>query len=210
MPVSYSLPCKNADGTEATIEGELADEHIELFADFIEHAERLRQSDFIRGGGQVNLNVSWKEGTAVKADATIPDRPPYSEFLHEIRPFILENEPTHFYKILGIAGRLIPDPCFRAVLKAAKDVFAGKRIADQVRVTVGDRDVISDTFVRDWLNAFEYHRARDKRKELEAMHEAVPLESTEALVLMQLVDKASAVFYLSRIMERLIGYGTPE
>jgi hypothetical protein len=207
MPIRYSITCKNADGSEEPVIGEIGDEHVELFTDFIEHAERLRQSDFLRAGGRASLNLNWQAGFALQANALLPERPPYTEFIHEIRPFILDNEPTHFYRVLGVVGKEVTNPCFRAVLKAASTMFAGKRIADTVQVRAGDRDVISDAFVRDWLNAFEYHRARDKRQAIEALHQAVPLESTEAIVLMQLVDKASVILNVARMLEHLIGYG---
>jgi hypothetical protein len=210
MPVRFTIPCINADATTETAAGELSDADVEVLSEFVAHAERLRQTEFVRGGGGAGLHLEWKKGQPLKAAPELPERPSHVEFIHEMRPFVLQDEATYYYKVAGILGRSTDNPCFRQTLRAASDQFSGRRMNEAVRISAGDRDLTSDAFLRDWLNAYEYHRERAKRREIEALHAAVPLAATEAIMLMLLVSKANAVMYLSRLAEACIQGGFQE
>ena len=68
---------------------------------------------------------------------------------------------------------------------------------------MGDQLINSDDMIQNWLNAFEYHRDPDKRSALSALHDQVPIESTRALVVSMMFDKAKAIFEVSRIIRGL-------
>src|SRR6185312_5244402 len=201
MPKTFHIDCKGRDGTTSVAQGELGDGEVEVLSDFLGHVERLRQTRLIQDDFVAKLHVATRHGEPLEVDAGFPDRPRYAEFAYELRTFVLANEAYYLPKILGILGRASSDACFRQLLRAASDKFSCRTIKQSVSVLVGDRDITSEAFLRLWMNGFEYHHDPDKRKEIERLHEGLPLDLTKSIMLMLLIDKANTVIYLGRVVE---------
>ena len=92
-----------------------------------------------------------------------------AEFIHQLRPFVLANEPTEFHRVRNILGRHLTLKRFRDVLAALKYLFSGRRITDSIQVTVDDTQVNSEDVVTKCAQCFEYHRDDEKRDAITAL-----------------------------------------
>jgi hypothetical protein len=203
----FSLQVSVADGPPDSVSGEVSAAEVELLEEFLEHVARLEQTAFVASAGRARLSVRWSIEAGLQVESDLPDRTVFAEFVLELRPFLLQSEDTQFFKILGIFGRHFTHPQLRHALRILSDLYSGKRMASVVKVTAGDRQIMTDEFVLDWMNAFEYHRVRRKRAEIEELHQAAPLETTEALVVQLLIEKANAIRQLGRLADACLRGG---
>jgi hypothetical protein len=58
----------------------------------------------------------------------------------------------------------------------------------------------SEDILMKWLNAYEYHRDRSKRAELDALHQVLPLEGSRAMFIYMMVDKLVAINEIGRFI----------
>ena len=56
-----------------------------------------------------------------------------------------------------------------------------------------------------YLNAHEYHRDKDKRNKLKALHQLMPLESSRSIFIMMLFEQIDAISALAEIIKVIQG-----
>lgn len=124
--------------------------------------------------------------------------------LHHLRPFVLDDEPFAFHKTRGIIARSSENAFLQGRLKELKRMFGGLFLAEQMRITSGGVLVNSESTLRRWLNAFEYHRDGDKAEQLENSLGSLPEGMTRPLFFMLLFQKSDAVRYLGDIAFKMV------
>jgi len=98
-----------------------------------------------------------------------------------------------------------PNEQVRAVAQAQKDLFSGKRMQQQLQVTSNGVLLNSQETLEKWLNAYEYHRDKGKKAQLDALHKILPIEFSIPLFLSLLIDRAAAVLDLADLVGLIIG-----
>lgn len=187
-------------GEEVTVASEFEDSEWELLIRFTEYAEQLAALNIDLS---VNYTIRWDKDQGLSYQCKLPPESAIAAFLHRMRPFVLQNEDTSFYRICNILKRRMPHDNLRAVIERQHAEFSGRHF--QTMITIDSNGVVlnADDTVTKWLNAFEYHRDADKRAELEALHKLLPLESSRALFLSMILDKAGAVCQIARIIHAI-------
>lgn len=206
----FELTLSVGGQTLGKVSGAFTDEEWALAVEYAEYASVIETTQWVRRGMATNLSVKWDEAQGLTTKTELPTDVELREFLHVLRPLILQDERTFFLKILKIFSRHIRLDGF-AFFKQLKGQFTGHDFTRQVRIEVqraGETDRIllnSDDFLRLWLNAYEYHRDRGNRARIEELHEVVDLEHTKALMLHLLVDKTRAILSLRGLIATFQG-----
>jgi len=73
------------------------------------------------------------------------------------------------------------------------------------RIQSNDVVLNSERVLYDWLNSFEYHRDKEKKKFIESLHAMFPLNATKALFIGLLSDKTQAIYSVARLIRVVVG-----
>lgn len=187
------------DQSRATVEGEFTDDEWRRLALFPQFEADLAATEYVRSGMPLDERISWSVGAGWD-QPVLPTAPIVREFLMMLRPFLLKNEDTNFYDVLGIVGRRYDSMPLRGNFRLLKDSFSGKQDRALVVMSLGDLILNSDDGINAWLNAFEYHRDVDKRTLFGEAAANVPLDVLKVTFLGMLREKAAAIQWLAMFL----------
>lgn len=182
-------------GIRRDYEGEFTEDEHATLNRFVECEEELATSEYVKAGMPLEGKIAWDADTGFAAP-TLPPAAQIREFLHLLRPFLLEKEPTAFNRVRGLVARRYVDPDLRNNFKLLDYSFSGKHLQSLFKWSAGDLVLNSEAGLTTWLNAFEYHRDADKRKILQSVSEGIPLDVQKVLFIDLLREKTQAVWWL--------------
>jgi hypothetical protein len=192
------------DGREEKVLVTLTDEDEDLLGRYWQYSQELRETKCVREGQGVSFGLRWAgQGIEMHAEQPLPEA--MGEFLLRLRPVCLQSEETYFGTIRNLVSKLVPNEQVRAVAQAQKDLFSGKRMQQQLQVTSNGVLLNSQETLEKWLNAYEYHRDKGKKAQLDALHKILPIEFSIPLFLSLLIDRAAAVLDLADLVGLIIG-----
>lgn len=196
---------RSAKDTPREIKGEFKDNEWAMLNHFVKYANDLANIELIQqgGSGKLSINYSVEKGFAYSVD--IPPDDKVIVLLHRLRPFILNDEPTNFNKICNCIGKALADDGFRKFIKSLKEYYMGQRMRDLILITSNSVLINADETLQKWLNAHEYHKDIAKQKELELLHQILPLEASRAIFIMMLYDKVRAIRIVAQFIDVLAG-----
>ncbi|TAK27430.1 MAG: hypothetical protein EPO40_17580 [Myxococcaceae bacterium] len=217
MPVPYTLQLVDGDTKVPLadpIRGEFTDEDWEILSQYLRDAARLRETQLVRSSdpGTTRMEMLGDDTCTVTG---LPTSAELSELLHNLRPFVLENERANFAKAKLVVGRREPHPALRSYLKDLRERFDGDRLRERFRFLVGKGPVDgveplelvkrgavvnSDKFLKLWLNGYEYHRVPEMQREFEDLCGAMPFDMARAAFMFCLQDKTKAVLELANAL----------
>jgi hypothetical protein len=157
----------------------------------------------LREGTNVAYHVKWTAEEGARFESQVPERDEVAALLHRIRPFLLKNEPAYFPRIANLLSRHLDDPTMREYIGKARSMFSANSTQDQARIMSNNVVLNSEAVLMQWLNSYEYHRDEDKRAALDDLHKLAPLESSVALFVMILIEKAKAIWVLADLVALL-------
>ena len=201
QPFKFTITDIKTAGSE-TVAGAIEEEEWSKLADYLECSYRLAACEFAKTSFQLKFGFSWQRGEPVRFNATLPPERDIAEFLHRMRPFVLEREPTAFQRVRNIVARHLTVPLAQRHLDGLRRRFAVEDIGFTIKV--GDLVLTAPEAVRKWLNAFEYHRDTDKQTELRAMYQVFPESSARVLFLVVLLEQAAAIGRLGALLDSLV------
>lgn len=195
------------DGDDAAVhvEGVVTQEHEALFREYLTYAEELWRTAWVQRGCPLSLNISFDQQSPTEFTHQLPERAEVAEFLHALRPLILERERTHFNKVCGAVAQAVPHDRVRSMLRAYRAYFSGQHMRGTIRVRTNELEINTESTLKKWLNGYEYHRDLDKRRELEDAHQLMPLDASTVFFLSMLTEKVHAVIQLSSLLQVLLG-----
>jgi hypothetical protein len=196
MRVSVTLK-NEASGESEEVSGTLKDDEVQTLEEFVRYAEDLGNTTYMREGPAAALEVRFDKGKEPKVTPTLPGADVADAFVHRLRPFILESEPTSYPRVSGMIARSLDHPLMRQFLRAHSDQWTGKTIRSQMHVSDNFGLLNSDESLMRYLNAYEYHRDRDKQERFEGPRGLLSDDGLRAFYLMLLTSKAKAVLRLS-------------
>jgi hypothetical protein len=207
MPLSGSCIIEIAAGRHApeTVSFSFTDEQVDLLRGYLSEAERLEKSVLANGGFAVSFHLSATAGEPVKISGVEPTDDQRAIFLHRLRPFQLQNEPYQFGKIKNVVAQgTASSPFMQSYLDRTKDVFTGTAMQDQMRVSIGDAILNSETALTAWLYAGEYHRDETKMIAFLKGKQPPPDNIARPIFMMLLRSKIDAVLALGNIVHRIL------
>jgi hypothetical protein len=181
------------NNTPIEFSGTIEDSEWELLNLFTQYAEELFTSNWAKNGFPASMNIHWEQGSNAQVDTQLPLWDDVEVFLHRLRPFILQNEETNFYRITNYLYKLIDQPFLRSFIADQREYYSGKMMQNTIKISSNDVLINSEKVLLDWLNAYEYHRDSQKKVFIDELHQMFPLEASKVLFLQQLSDKAAAI-----------------
>ena len=205
MAYEYELTLTINDTNEnITLKGGFQEDEWNLLNEFLEYAEDLLKTKYVRDGmpAAMNINLGQNSGTV---STKLPNWDDVIVFLHKFRPIGLQSESTNFYKICNILTKELAHPHFRNLIDQQRELYSGKRA--QTAFTILSNDVVlnSEKVLYDWLNSFEYHRDKEKRQFIESLHQMIPLDASKVLFLSLLADKTVAINNIAALINVILG-----
>jgi hypothetical protein len=206
MPHQFKVTItEQRTGQSDQVSGEFPDEEWQPLEKFLECSYRLAKCRIAETQKDLKLHISGKVGEPTVFTAQLPPEDDIAVFLHRMRPFILDEEPTSFLKVRNILKRRLALPAARKYLDHLKDLYSGKDFPMTIEVGTesGTLSLTSDEAIRKWLNASEYHQDSDKQAELQAMYRIFPKESAQVLFLSALLGRAAAIGRMGALIDNL-------
>lgn len=209
MPYEYDLTLTiNDTGETVSQKGSFEADDWNTLNEYLEYADDLLKTKFVQDGMPAALNIKWNQDSGMVVSTKLPNWDEVSAFLHKLRPFILEKESTYFYKICNILTRELTHPYFRNIVDQQRDFFSGKRVQSIYKISSNDTVLNSEKVLYDWLNSYEYHRDKEKRKFIDSLHEMFPLDGSKVLFLSLLTDKTKAINNIAVLVRLVVGKQT--
>ena len=142
-----------------------------MFTTFLDFADELGSAEWARQGLDSRYSIGTEPGRELVAK--VPKRlsdTALRELLHLIRPFVLQNEDTHFPKVSGRLWTYLNHPHLQKLLAHWRSVFSGDEMCCYFKITAHQLDINNDRTLALWLNVFEYYRDTEKREEFLQLH----------------------------------------
>lgn len=193
------------DGTPVPVEARFTDEEEARLRAYDQYVEDLRVISIMKHGAPGQLKLDWHEEKGFSWTTELPPDEQLIALLHRLRPFVLEGEDTSFLRVSSTIGRRAYNDLIRKFLCVQKDRYLGKYSQQFVQVISNDVVINSEATLQKWLNAYEYHRDSDKRREIEGLHQLISLEASKAIFVMMLYDKATAIRNLHSLVRLILG-----
>lgn len=172
---------------------------------FLEYGEDLLNTKFVKDGMSAALKIKWEQNSRLMVSTKLPNWDNVIVFLHKFRPIGLQSESTYFYKICNILTKEITHPYIRNMVVEQRDIYSGKRTQTAYKFQINEVILNSEKVLNNWLNSFEYHREKEKRKFIESLHEIFPLDALKVLFLGLLSDKTHAIYNLAVLVRVVVG-----
>jgi hypothetical protein len=196
-------------GEKAPVTAEFSEEEVECLRAYCRYVEEVFAVKLVQDGIPCSVRLDYKEGVGTTVTSELPPDEDVVVLLHRLRPLILHNEHASFNKVTGILGGRIEEPLVRAALKTQHAIYDGRAMQRQVvvRSTADGAEIVinSETALFKWLNAYEYHRDQDKKREIDRYHQLLPLDHSKAFFLMLLSDKIRAIASIASFADVILG-----
>lgn len=209
MSQPFVITIKREDCLDRIIKGEFSDDEYHLLQDYLKQYELLAKSKPVREGLPSGFKLHYDRENGLQVDATLPDSDTVSILLHRLRPFILQNEPASFLKIVSMIGRHVDDEYIRKLLHKERERFDVRDLQHMIQIGISDgtKDIVinSEKILHDWLNSHEYHRDPDKRQAVDKLFAILPGDLFPAILISMLVEKLQAIFNVAMVIAVLLG-----
>jgi len=204
--VRYELTLTAPDLDETiSLSGDLdADEQM-LLEDYLRSADELLETRFCKGEACSSLTMDWRQGSFPTFRTQLPHWDDVIVFLHRFRPIGLNDESTSFYRIRNLLAKKLPHPYLRQMLGQVRDIYSGKAAQGRMKILSNEVVVNSEETLNTWLNAYEYHRDREKQTSLHNLLGLLPMEAAQVLFVGLLSDKALAIAQLATVVRVVLG-----
>ena len=192
--IAVTARLRKRDGTEISHPCSFTLNEWRRLEKFATYSEELTHTALLSTKGKLAFSLHTDHnGTRFEAKE-MPDADQFRALLLLMRPFVLQNEDTCFYRVRNILARRLDHATFRAYLDRQKEIFDGRR-CQNMRVVSNGTLINSTTTLDLWLNAYEYHRDDEKRAAFQALHSnnKVLMAYSRALFIHMVLDRARAV-----------------
>jgi hypothetical protein len=173
--------------------GEFSEQEWDILDLFKREENQLSKSDAIMKI-KVNLNLNWNREQGFTDHSTLPSDDDLNNLLHRLRPFVLKDEPIYFNKVCNILKKHLKNEFSQKLIQDLKDLFSGKEFqSTKVQIEFNKETINSEKTLYKWLNAYQYHRDKGKQVEIETIHKLLPSQTTKAIFIYMMIDKAKAI-----------------
>jgi hypothetical protein len=215
MAPSCALTLRVEGQAEIAVRAVFDDDEWRWLNSFVQYAEELAATPVVQDGFSTSLKMKFTKENGLSIEAKAPPMDSVRLFLHKLRPLILQDERTSYYRISAILDRRFEEDTIRTLLRGHRRRFSSVRAQGLFTIHVSSTSpeagglpptiLNSDETLMKWLNAHEYHRDEDKQKELEELHRAFPADALRTIFVSLLIDKAQAIFDLADFARCVLG-----
>lgn len=197
MPLKRVLTLTNKVGQITRLSVEFDDDEWIVLKAYMAECDRIEKSETLKDFN-VNINISGEQGQKIKFQASIPSDDAIAVCIHRMRPFILQDERTHFGRVCNILKKRMNNPVYHEIIDKIRHDFSGKNDQQMMVMKVNDTVLNSHERVLEWLNAEEYHRDTEKKERLDALCSVFPNGIIKAFYCNMLIAMVDAVLNIGR------------
>lgn len=201
----YSITINNPEKTKVNLTGGLSKENYELFLEFEEYSDSLLQTKIIVEGFDARLKIHGEIDGKIQTIIKLPNWEEIQIVLHKIRPIILQKERTNFLKINNCLKKEFTTTELFSLLEICHDLYLGNIFRSSINMNINGYFLTSEKFLNDWLNAYEYHRDKEKRVFLQQIQTVFPEEISKFFFITLLTEKIKAIRLLNQIVKLILG-----
>jgi hypothetical protein len=126
------------------------------------------------------------------------------EFLHVLRPVILQKEPASFQTVSNLLYSRINNLVLSDYLKRVQSMFEHGELRGYMQISLGDQPFFDKSILKLWLNAEQYHTDEKKADDWTKFEQSLTTENARALVMAQLHSKVKALMHLEDVVNLVI------
>jgi hypothetical protein len=176
----------------------------QVLTDFMTFSDEAHRTRFANEIPSYKISFFFSNSGIVRNDGKIPDKEALSTFLHKYRPILLKSEKTEFTHVCSIVLKHINHPNLKKLARQWRAQYSGKMIREIATISQDDMSLISQTFLENYLNAFEYHRDSKLRKKLDGFTQKFEPDAQVGLVTLLLIMKFTAVSELRGFIRKIL------
>ena len=181
-------------------------ENWNILENFVHEVDKVRATRFAQEGqgGSINIRLNSQKGLSSKAK--LVDDEAFSTLLLKLRPILLNNEDTYFFKVWNIlCEQLHTHQVFLDALKEIRQLFQLDRMTKISKFITQDHTPSSPNDVMDWLNSYAYHRDEEKKVRIEKKLGLFGADQNGApVIVFAITEMSNAIFQLSDFIENLL------
>ena len=95
------------EGERSTVSAIFEDEEWDALLRFVQYTKDIQTIQLLREGGPGKLNINYSEGAGLSYSVELPSDDKVIALLHRIRPFVLNDEKTNFFRVCNYLARRI-------------------------------------------------------------------------------------------------------
>lgn len=162
---------------------------------FCDKARRLAATKLASAQTQeIRGRIGYGRENGLSFESELPAEEVISEFLMAFRFFYLQNEPTHFPKILGLISKHTQKEDVRKALKSFGKNWRDSLFGRTLNIRYNDSEVTSALLLDLWFNAYYFHQNQTKREELDQIIEIFSERFAKYMLLDSAITAAHEVF----------------
>ena len=184
----------------------LAEEEWKTLQAFCEKARRLGHTKLVSSGeSYIHGRFHYDVDKGTEFSATLPPEEQVAEFLMAFRFFYLQNEPTHFLKVLALLGRHAKDNEEAKIgLKSYRQQWEGALFQESVQITCDHKKITAMRVIDLWFNAHYFHTDSMKSAELEELKKFVSEPFAKFMLLDATYTATKLVFKLHHGLRKMV------
>ncbi|CAB1078373.1 hypothetical protein D1AOALGA4SA_6118 [Olavius algarvensis Delta 1 endosymbiont] len=177
------------------------DNDIQLLNLYYKNFEKLKNSDFLLNEIPYFKKMRFTAEKGMQFEFSEYNYDDIYEFLHLARPFFLFREPASFKKICGIFGRKSAGTNFSQHIKYLGSLYNNGVYQPYFQFSVGQDKLFHDDNIQLWLNGEEYHQDLKKSQKVEALKDALGVNSAKSFFATQLSGRIETIYMLENLVE---------
>jgi hypothetical protein len=192
-------------GAESTVVANFGADERTVLGQFREEYQRLRDSAVLQKELPCSWSYSADEAAEPSFKAILPSEDDMAVLLHRLRPFVLQKEPASFDRVTSLLRRSMSWQELRPLFKFLRELWEGRYLANELPVFASARQLDMTELFTNWINAEEYHRDRERRLALAALHANVQPDLLNFLISSVALDKLRAVRHVAKLVRLVLG-----
>jgi hypothetical protein len=194
-----------ASGASEVASAEFEDSEISLLENYLSNTDKLLELSIVKEGIPTNINGKFTQGNEPLFDVKLPEEEKILSLLHRMRMFILNDQTASYNKITGIISKKFNNAIVRSIIKNQRAIYDGRNFQGTMQLKSNGKIINSEEILFLWLNSFEYHDDKDKKKQIEKLHKLLPFDVSKAIFLVLLTEKVKAILAIADLVALLIG-----
>jgi hypothetical protein len=192
------------DGSDQNTEIAFSKGELNILEKFLQQARYIESTSLVQMGMPISCKIHFEQDKNTSVSVTLPDWELVETYLHRLRPIILQDEETNFFKICKLLKRRIELPRIRKAVDEEIELYQGANINSTVRLSINDELITCERVLQDYLNGFEFHRDNERRGKIDRLIQFLPLEYLRAYWFWLLQEKGGAILRIAECVRIII------
>lgn len=124
--------------------------------------QELLKTKLLETNRNIGLSVGWKQGEPLMIETTLFDEEQLRSFLLAFRPFYMQKEPIHLYKVANVVHRCSDSIAVKEQLAKCRRHFGDILDRPSGRLVYNNQLLTPRHLIYLWFNAHYFHKEQEK------------------------------------------------